>query len=139
MCARCKALRNWLRDFSALDERPPTDVAVWGEFMVYAYLFGVAEEVIKQLRVAAPDLMTDASVGTASYPWWLWYTASHGSAGDALLPAGSLFQQSLDHTESAARAALSAASGKGFSSAGGSGGGFSFGGGGGFSSGGGAR
>ncbi|HIT45561.1 MAG TPA: DUF2207 domain-containing protein [Candidatus Aphodovivens excrementavium] len=139
LCARCKALRNWLRDFSALDERPPTDVAVWGEFMVYAYLFGVAEEVIKQLRVAAPDLMTDASVGTASYPWWLWYTASHGSAGDALLPAGSLFQQSLDHTESTARAALSAASGKGFSSAGGSGGGFSFGGGGGFSSGGGAR
>ncbi len=47
LTAKSKALRNWLRDFSSLDERPPTDVKVWGEFMVYAYLFGVADQAIK--------------------------------------------------------------------------------------------
>lgn len=50
LVAHCKALRNWLRDFSSLEERPPTDVKVWGEFMVYAYLFGVAKQAIEQLR-----------------------------------------------------------------------------------------
>ena len=46
LVAKCKALRNWLRDFSSLDERPPTDVKVWGEFMVYAYVFGIAKQVM---------------------------------------------------------------------------------------------
>ncbi len=27
--ARCKGLRKWLQEFSALDERPATDVKVW--------------------------------------------------------------------------------------------------------------
>lgn len=50
LTAKSKALRtNWLTDF-CLDERPPTDVKVWGEFMVYAYLFGVADQAIKQLQ-----------------------------------------------------------------------------------------
>lgn len=47
LTAKSKALRNWLTDFSSLDERPPTDVKVWGEFMVYAYLFGVARQAIQ--------------------------------------------------------------------------------------------
>ena len=47
---------NWLTDFSSLDERPPTDVKVWGEFMVYAYLFGVADQAIKQLQTTMPQL-----------------------------------------------------------------------------------
>ena len=48
--AKCVGLRNWLKDFSALDERLPTDVKVWGEMMVYAYVFGVAEEAMKRFR-----------------------------------------------------------------------------------------
>lgn len=51
---RCKALKRWLTDFSSLDERPPTDVKVWGEFMVYAYLFGVAAKTIAALRKTLP-------------------------------------------------------------------------------------
>ena len=29
---------------------------VWGEFMVYAYLFGVAKQAIEQLRKTQPQL-----------------------------------------------------------------------------------
>ena len=139
LIARCKALRNWLRDFSSLDERPPTDVKVWGEFMVYAYLFGVADQAIKQLQTTMPQLFEyDGSLGVSYMPWWFWYTGGHTSTGIAMPAVGDLFQSSMANTLSSAQAALSAASGD-FSSGGGFGGGFSGGGGGGFGGGGGAR
>ncbi len=139
LVARCKALRNWLRDFSSLDERPPTDVKVWGEFMVYAYLFGVADEAIEQLRTTVPQVFEyDGSLGVTYMPWWFWYTSGNTLTGEALPSVGEMFESTLENSLSAAAEALSAASG-GFSSGGGFGGGFSGGGGGGFGGGGGAR
>lgn len=137
LVARCKALRNWLRDFSALDERPPTDVKVWGEFMVYAYLFGIAEQVMKELRTHVPQLFEDRTyMGVGYVPWWFWYSSSYGAHGSAMPSAASMFDTTVSNTVSTAQAAMSAASGN-FSSGGGFGGGFSGGGGGGFGGGGG--
>ena len=117
--ARCKALRNWLRDFSSLDERPPTDVKVWGEFMVYAYLFGVADEAIEQLRTTVPQVFEyDGSLGVTYMPWWFWYTSGNTLTGEALPSVGEMFESTLENSLSAAAEALSAASG-GFSSGGG--------------------
>ncbi len=144
--ARCKALRNWLRDFSKLDERPPTDVKVWGEFMVYAYLFGVADQAIAELRDTVPEVFaeSEAQASTTSFvPWWMWYSAGVNTATHSALPSvGDVLSTSVSNTMSTAQAAISAVSGGsggGFSSAGGFGGGFSGGGGGGFGGGGGAR
>lgn len=139
LTARCKALRNWLRDFSSLDERPPTDVKVWGEFMVYAYLFGVAERVMSELRDTVPEVFEpDAGAGMSGYvPWYVWYSAGRG-VGDSPMPSVSdLMQTAVSNTLSSAQMAISASSGG--SSGGGFGGGFSGGGGGGFGGGGGAR
>lgn len=144
--ARCKALRNWLRDFSRLDERPPTNVKVWGQFMVYAYLFGVAKQAMKELQATVPELFdaTDAgAIGTAYVPWYVWYMPVHGPSGTAMPSAADMFQTSVTNTfstaQSALQAAKGAAGGSGFSSGFGGGGGFSMGGGGGFGGGGGAR
>lgn len=137
LVAKCKALRNWLRDFSTLDERPPTDVKVWGEFMVYAYLFGVADQAIKQLQTTMPQLFEyDGSMGVTYVPWWFWYTGAHAANGATLPSVGDMLQTSVANTMSTAQAAISGASGN-FSSGGGFGGGFSGGGGGGFGGGGG--
>ena len=141
LVAKCKALRNWLRDFSALDERPPTDVKVWGEFMVYAYLFGIAEQVMKELQTNVPELFEgDAGMagGYGYVPWWFWYAPMYGSQGSVVPSAGDLFHTAVSNTVSTAQAAMSGASGN-FSDGGGFGGGFSGGGGGGFGGGGGAR
>lgn len=136
LVAKCKALRNWLRDFSTLDERPPTDVKVWGEFMVYAYLFGVADQAIKQLQTTMPQLFEyDGSMGVTYVPWWFWYTGAHTASGATLPSVGDMLQTSVANTMSTAQAAISGASGN-FSSGGGFGGGFSGGGGGGFGGGG---
>ena len=139
LVAKCKALRNWLRDFSSLDERPPTDVKVWGEFMVYAYLFGVADQAIRQLQTTMPQLFEyDGSMGVTYMPWWFWYTGGRTAAGASMPSVGDMLQTSLANTVSTAQAALSGASGN-FSSGGGFGGGFSGGGGGFGGGGGGAR
>lgn len=154
--ARSAALKNWLQDFSKLDERPPTDIKVWGEFMIYAYIFGVAKEAIKQLRNTVPELFESPEYpsGDSSFvPWYIWYT----SANDSSIFGGSVFgeasfadafnttmENTLQTANNAVAAASAAASGgsggdSGFSSGGGFGGGFSGGGGGGFGGGGGAR
>ncbi len=134
--ARCKALEHWLTDFSALKERPTLDIKVWGEFMVYAYIFGVAEEVIKELRNAVPEIFEDdpMTAGSVYYvPWWVMYSSSwHGST----LPS---FDSVMDNSIANSISAMSSAAEGSFSDAGGFGGGFSGGGGGGFGGGGGAR
>ena len=111
---------------------------VWGEFMVYAFIFGIASEVIKALQLKVPELFQDDGMMYSSgyVPWWFWYSTSHGVHGTAMPAASTLFQSSLANTVSTAQAAMSAAEGS-FSSGGGFGGGFSGGGGGGFGGGGG--
>ena len=141
LVAKCKALRNWLRDFSSLDERPPTDVKVWGEFMVYAYVFGIAKQVMHELQTSVPELFEPAAGTAYGYgyvPWWFWYAPTHGAGGAVMPAAGDLLHTAVSNTVSTAQAAISGASGN-FSSGGGFGGGFSGGGGGGFGGGGGAR
>ena len=141
LVAKCKALRNWLRDFSSLDERPPTDVKVWGEFMVYAYVFGIAKQVMSELQTHVPELFEPAAGTAYGYgyvSWWFWYAPTHGAGGAVMPAAGDLLHTAVSNTVSTAQAAISGASGN-FSSGGGFGGGFSGGGGGGFGGGGGAR
>ncbi len=136
--ARCKALEKWLTEFSSLDERPVLDLKVWGKFMVYAYLFGVADKAIKELRSAIPELFAsdEALMNESPYyvPWWLFYSSSYSR--HALLPS---FAASFDSAVVSSVQAVSSAIDGGFSSGGGFGGGFSGGGGGGFGGGGGAR
>ena len=133
LVAKCKALRNWLRDFSTLDERPPTDVKVWGEFMVYAYLFGVAKQAIEQLRKTQPQLFqVDHMYGDTYVPWWGWYTSYESGANAGMPDVGSFLSSSFNQAVKTANEAIQAES-----SGSGSGGGFSSGGGGGFGGGGG--
>ncbi len=144
--ARAKALKKWLCEFSLLNERPFTDVKVWGKLMVYAYVLGVANEAANQLRAVgyAPAPKSDAGFGYYDPGFW-WYTPAVMHASNA--PAFDLgsfttyLDYSLDDSLQAVHSALSEISGSdgGFSSGGGFGGGFSDGGGGGFGGGGGAR
>ena len=134
--AKCVGLRNWLKDFSALDERLPTDVKVWGEMMVYAYVFGVAEEAMKALQMKLPQVIQDEGFATSTGYWLMphYYGMPGGAAAPVASPA-EMFQTMQTNTMQTVSEALSAAS-----SSDGSGGGFSGGGdfgGGGFGGGGG--
>lgn len=118
--AKYVALRNYLRDFSRLQEAPPASVVLWNRFLVLAVVFGIADVVIEQLKVTVPQIVADP--GFATTYWWV----ASGPGYDA--PISSM----ASGFTSAAQAATSA-----MSSASGGGGGFSGGGGGGFGGGGG--
>ena len=132
--AKTKALERWLCEFTTLNERPALDTKVWGEFMVYATILGVADKAIEQMKISEPSMFNDDVYATTGYlPWWFWCSTpgmgnsfDSGSGGlDALNTAFS------DLTEFGSGASGDWSSGSGFG-----GGGFSFGGGGGFGDGG---
>lgn len=129
--ARCKALKRWFKDFTALDEAVPTDAKVWGELLVYAYLFGVADQVVNDLNRVAPEIW-ESDVFVGSMLWYYNpYMAMHLGAASR-----DFFGNAFENTMSSAQSIVSAAKGGGGGSLGG-GGGFSMGGGGGFGGGGG--
>ena len=134
--ARCEALKRWLTEFSSLNERPSSDVKAWGEFMVYAYLFGVAEEAMREMRNVVPEMAVDDGIASGAFgyvPWWVWYNPAFGSS--SLPDIGASLEGALTESIAASASAISGS----VSSGAGMGGGFSVGGGGGFGGGGGAR
>lgn len=124
--AKLKALRRWLKDFTRLEEAVPQDVILWNRLLVMAVSLGVAEEVIEQLKVAAPQVLEDPVVA----PVYGWYMYPHTALGSPASRLGS----SVTSSHKVSSAAMAASS---MSSGGGGGGGFSGGGGGGFGGGGG--
>ena len=132
--AKLKALRRWLLDFTRLHEAIPADVVLWNRLLVMATVLGVAEQVIKQLKVYAPQILEDTDFD--AYAW-------HGEddsaaavlAGVAVaITASPVVVSGSGSSHSYSGSSLSSSRD---SSSRGSGGGFSSGGGGGFSGGGG--
>lgn len=104
------AFRNYLSDFSRLEEAPSISLGLWDQFLVYGISLGVAEEVLEHARLYAPQELEQTS--------HLYWYGHHGYGGG---PTQNAF------------AGLEAA----LNSSGGGGGGFSGGGGGGAGGGGG--
>lgn len=121
--AKYRGLRDYLRDFSRLDEAPPMHIILWQQFLVLAVVFGIAEQVIAAMRVRIPDVVNDP--GFRSAYWWA-YAGSPGGSPISALNAG------VASAASVATSQMSSASGGGGGFSGGGGGG---GGGGGFGAG----
>lgn len=52
-------LKKFMQDFSMLDKREVPELILWEKYLVYATAFGVAEKVIKQLKVRFPELQDE--------------------------------------------------------------------------------
>ena len=52
-------LKRYMEDFSMLDEREVPELVLWEKYLVYATAFGIAEKVLKQLKVKYPELADD--------------------------------------------------------------------------------
>ena len=52
---RLYGLRKYLKDFSLLDERHIQEVALWKDYMIYATLFGIADQVIRDMKKINPE------------------------------------------------------------------------------------
>ena len=124
--AQYEALERYLKDFGRLDEKPPDAVVLWEQFLIYAVVFGIADQVTKAMTVKVPDVVNDPAFRTPYLLWW-------GMPGDAAgLSAFGEIHQSFSQAVSVATSSSSSGSGGGGGFSGGGGGG---GGGGGFGAG----
>lgn len=55
------AFRNYLKDFSRLEEAPSISLALWDQFLVYGIALGVAQQVLEQARLVAPVELEQSS------------------------------------------------------------------------------
>ena len=115
---KMKGLKEYLKEFSRIQEKQPIEVKLWNEYLIYAQILGMAKEVMDQFKKLYPEIIEDMENYHYNYNTFI-------------------FINSLSNTGvSAASAARSAAEsyssgGGGFSSGGGGGGSFGGGGGGG--------
>jgi len=124
--AQYAALERYLKDFGRLDEKPPDAVVLWEQFLVYAVVFGIADRVVKAMRVKVPDVVDDPAFGNSYFIWF----AMPGDGGG--LSAFGEIHESFDQAVKVATSSSSSGSGGGGGFSGGGGGG---GGGGGFGAG----
>ena len=57
-----KALKKFMEDFSMLDKREVPEVVLWEKYLVFATVFGVADKVIKQLKIVYPNIDNEISL-----------------------------------------------------------------------------
>lgn len=48
-------LKKFLKEFSLLDERHVNEVSLWKDYMIYATLFGIADQVINDMKKINPE------------------------------------------------------------------------------------
>lgn len=111
-------LKNFLKEFSLIKEREPIEVNLWDEYLMYAQIFGIADEVASQFKKLYPEIIESMEQYGFDYNDIVFI---HHISSDGIRSASS------------ARAAAQSYSsgGGGFSSGGGGGGSFGGGGGGG--------
>ena len=101
-------LKRYLLDFSLLAERTVSETVLWQEYMVYAALLGIAEQVLEQVRTLYPQQLSQVERyqrylhGTNQYNHYLYAAVarqrqaaqaarSGGSGGFASLGGGGGF------------------------------------------------
>ena len=109
-------LKKYLEEFSRIDTKEVMEVKLWDEYLMFAYLFGIADKVAKQFKDMYPEIIEQMQEQNFDY--------------DTLIFVNHISMRSVSAASSARAAAESYSSGGGGFSSGGGGGG-SFGGGGG--------
>ena len=115
---RMKGLKQFLLEFSQIDKKEPIEVKLWNEYLMYAQIFGIAEQVMKKFKDLYPEVIENMEQANFNYSTFVFVNSVSSSGVSAA---------------SAARSAAQSYSGGGggFSSGGGGGGSFGGGGGGG--------
>jgi uncharacterized membrane protein len=116
--AQYEALRRYMKDFGRMQEKPPDAVVLWEQFLVYAVVFGMADQVIKDMQVRIPEVIEDPAFGRM---YWLMFPMPGGGGGSPFSQMSESFAQSMAVATSSSSSG--SGGGGGFSGGGGGGGG----------------
>lgn len=106
-------LKKFLKEFSSIEDKSAIEVHLWEYYLIYAQIFGIANQVASEFKKLYPDVITDLSYDNVIFI----HTMSHNSVRSAI--------------SARSKAQNYSSGGGGFSSGGGGGGSFGGGGGGG--------
>lgn len=62
--------KKFLKDFTIINEREARDVGLWGDYLTYAALFGIADEVAEQFKELVPDFFENPQAYGYSVASW---------------------------------------------------------------------
>ena len=111
-------LKKFLKEFTLINEREPIEVKLWNEYLMYASIFGIADEVASQFKKLYPEVIQN--MDSMGYDYTDIYFI-HSITRDGIKSANNAKQRAESYSSG----------GGGFSSGGGGGGSFGGGGGGG--------
>ena len=55
-----------MKDYSLLDEKEIPAITIWEKYLVFATAFGIANEVIKQLKLVYPDFENVSTINSTT-------------------------------------------------------------------------
>ena len=114
-------LKNFFKEFTKMNEKEPIEVKLWDEYLMYAQIFGMADEVAEQFKKLYPEVIEAMNTQNFDYSDLVFIrTLSNTGISTAAAKSAAV-----------ARASSYSGGGGGFSSGGGGGGSFGGGGGGG--------
>ena len=82
--AEWKGLKRYMEDFSMLDKREVPELVIWEKFLVYATVFGIADKVLKQLKIVYPNMTEQFDVNTYGYMYLMMNTDFSNSFSNAI-------------------------------------------------------
>ncbi len=77
-------LKKYMEDFSLLNEKEIPALELWEEYLVYATVFGIADKVIKQLKIVYPEINEMDNFSTTSYIYLISHTDFNSSFNSAI-------------------------------------------------------
>lgn len=79
-----KGLKNYMEDFSMLDKREVPEIVIWERFLVYATAFGIADKVLKQLKIVYPNFEEISDLSTSTYMHLMLYNNFSSSFSNSI-------------------------------------------------------
>lgn len=109
-----EGLKNYMSDFSMLDKREVPELVLWEKYLVFATTFGIADKVLKQLKVVYPEIL-DKSFGASNNYTYL-YLLNSENLNNSFINS---INKSVQNTYSTINSSSGSGSGGGFSGGGG--------------------
>ena len=79
-----KGLKKYMEDFSMLDKKELPEIVLWEKFLVYATVFGIAQKVLKQLKIVYPNIEEMAEINNYTYLYFMMHTNFSTSFSNAV-------------------------------------------------------
>lgn len=73
--AKWMGLKKYMEDFSLLNEKEVPDLKLWEKYLVFATAFGIADKVLKQLKIKYPELQNIDGYDDYAYMYMLYHSS----------------------------------------------------------------